>query len=219
MEKILKLYKLFNLYFYNISSYNINCSYDNFRTGLCETYEWYCNYNKYLNNTCNFVDYMYYEKGIFRCNYEDYSHNYCSNQQYIDYKNKFLDDFIYYGGKPKRIDMSVHFEKGNNESVYFTFNNLYGMSFVKFWCDIGKYDTPVFISLIIFIIIFIILFIIDLCIKKYNITNGIIYYIIVIIYIILYIFLRIFICLLFCFLIYSIVVTSSTPELENIFLL
>ena len=215
MEKILKFYELFNLHFYNTSSYNINCSYDIFRTGFCTTYEWYCNNNKYANNTCNYVDYMYYKTGIFKCNYEDYSQNYCSNQQYIDYKNKYLDEFIYYGGKPKRIDMRVHFEKGDNESVYFTFDNLYGISFEKFWCDIGKYDTTVFISLFFLIIIFIILFIIDLCIKKNNIANGIIYYIIVIIYMILYIVLRIFICLLFCFLIYSIVVASSTPKLKK----
>ena len=62
--------------------------------------------------------------------------------------------------------MRGNFEKGDNNSVSFTFNNLHGISFFKFWCGIGKYDTPVFISLIILIFIFIILFIIDICIKK-----------------------------------------------------
>ena len=218
MDKILNFNKLFYLQVYNNTIYynNKDCTYLNFRIGLCNIYSYkrYCNYSKYLDKVCNFVDYRFYEYGKFLCDYEDYSKKYCTYQQYKDYTNKYFDDFIYIGGKPKRIDMSGSFEKGDNDSVSFTFENLNGISFFKFWCDIGKYDTPVFISLIILIFIFIILFSIDICNKKNNISNGIIFYIIVILYMILYIVVRIFICLLFCLLVFSIVVTSSSPEFK-----
>ena len=130
--------------------------------------------------------------------------------------NRYLDDFLYYGGKPKRIDLTASYgsKRGDDANIEYSFKNIYGISFYKFWCDIGKYDTPIFIGIIILTTIFIVLFIIDLFIKKDNISNGIIYYIIVILYMILYIVLRIFICLIFCFLVYSIVVTSSTPNFE-----
>ena len=233
MEKILNFSKLFNAFKQNyinsdsknyLSSldynyyYSNNCTYQNFRTGICNSnsYQKYCDEKKYSDNECNLVDYLFHTKGKFRCNSEDYSRKKCSYQQYIDHTNRYLDDFLYYGGKPKRIDLTASYgsKRGDNANIEYSFKNIYGISFYKFWCDIGKYDTPIFIGIIILTTIFIILFIIDLFIKKDNISNGIIYYIIVILYMILYIVLRIFICLIFCFLVYSIIVTSSTPNFE-----
>ena len=218
-------YDDYDYYNYNIDDYYRNynnyynrfvenCSYEYFRLGICswKSYKNYCNYTRYINNTCNLIDLRVYYRGVFNCTYEDYSQHYCSYQQYIDNKTGYLDKFIYYGGKPKRIDIRVS-DYYDDDRIFI--KNIYGTSYIKFWCDIGKYDTYLFIILALIMVIFIIFIIIDLCISKENISNGLFYYIILICYMIFYIIFRIFICLLFCLLIYSIVISSTSPEFEG----
>ena len=196
------------------SNYLENCSYEYFRLGICSwnSYQNYCNYSRYINNTCNLIDLKVFYTGVFNCNSEYYSQHYCSYQQYIDNKTGYLDNFIYYGGKPKRIDIKTS-DYSSDDAIII--HNLYGISFLEFWCDLGKYDSYLFISLAIIMIIFVILIIIDLCIPKDNISNGFFYYIILICYMIFYFVFRIFICLLFCLLVYSVVISSTSPEIGS----
>ena len=230
MKKILNFVELAKEFkdYYNYNDYSYNnfyqyfvndCSYDLFRIGLCtwSLYEKYCNYDNFYNGACNYVDHMVYIYEEFICTYEDYSNKYCSYQQYLDYTSGYLNEFIYYGGKPKRIDINANTyylnENDNDaEKVSFDIKNIHGISFLQFWCDIGKNDSLFLISLSIIIILFIIFLIIDLCINKDNISNGVLYYIVLVFYMIFYLIFRIFVCLLFGLLVYSIVVTSSTPE-------
>ena len=200
--------------YYSTKEYGKNCSYELFRIGLCTWYDYrsYCNLENYYNDKCNLVEYYVHYIGDFICTYEDYSKNYCSYQQYIDYTNGYLEEFIYYGGKPKRFDIVYHISPCTYS--YYTFNALHGISFLKFWCDIGKYDITILLSLFIIMIIFITLLIVDLFIIKVNISLGVLYYTIIILYMIFYLVFRIFIFLLFCLLVYSIVVTSSAPKFE-----
>ena len=138
------------------------------------------------------MDYFVYNYDEFICTYEDYSNKYCSYQQYLDYKNEYFNEFKYYGGNLKRIDISARFHSlgeddntdNNNEEINFFFEDIHGISFLQFWCGIGKYDSPLLLSLGIVMIIFIIVLIIDLCIKKDNISNGVLYYIILFFYMI-----------------------------------
>ena len=199
-------YNNYDYYPYNYNDYDskdlTNCSYEYFRLGICSwgSYRHYCSYGRYINNTCNFIDFIVFYNGVFNCTFEHYSNNFCSYQQYIDNKTGYLDNYIYYGGKPKRIDIIISDNYADNydeEEEKIIIKNLYGVSFFQFWCDIGKYDSYLFFSLAIIMIIFIILIIIDLCIPKDNISNGFFYYIILICYMIIYLVIRIFICLLF----------------------
>ena len=208
-------YNRFNYMNYN-SRYIENCSYEYFRLGICSwsSYKHYCNYNRYINNICNYIDFIVFYRGIFNCTFEDYSQHHCSYQQYIDNKTGYLDNFIYYGGKPKRIDIKVSNYYSDDDAIII--QNLYGISFFEFWCDIGKYDSYLFISLAIIMVIFVILIIIDLCIPKDNISNGLFYYIILICYMIFYLLFRIFICLFFCLLVYSVVISSTSPEIGSV---
>ena len=67
---------------------------------------------------------LFYSYRVFICTYEDYSNKDCSYQQYIDYKNGYLNDFIYYGGNPKRIDISAYFydiTDNSNEEIKLNF--------------------------------------------------------------------------------------------------
>ena len=226
MENLLGNIRLFRELYknetYRTYIYN-NCSYDIMRIGLCDwrDYQQYCPYERYINKECNFLDYSigidFSTNKNFLCTYKDYSNGLCSYQQYLDYINNYLDGFEYYGGKPKRIGLSIYYYDYEDEYENdITIENVKGISFYNFWCDIGKYDNLIMMSLLIVIAAFIILLIVDLCIKKENISNGIIYYIIVLLYMIFYVVFRIFICLLFCLMIYSIVVTSTDPKPKNV---
>ena len=199
------------------SSYNpFNCSYEMFRLGICkwDSYKLYCDKEKYFNDKCNLVDYYVYYTEEFFCTYEDYSKNYCSYQQYIDYTSGYFKEFIYYGGKPKRFIIETSYEVKYEDFRIFYFYFLHGTSFLQFWCNIGKYDNPLLISLFIVMITFITLLIVDLYIKKDIISIGVLYYSILILYMIFDIVFRIFIILLFCLLLYAVVVTASNPEFE-----
>ena len=220
-EKLLKEFKINNTNNYYDHIYRENCSYDYMRIGLCSWSDYKSYYRYYYNYEFdyNYMDYYAsYENERFLCTYNNYYNGLCSRQQYLDYESGYLEGFLYYGGKPKRIDLEVYnnYEYEDDYS-YITVKNIKGISFYRFWCDIGKYDSLIMMSLLIVMVAFIILLIVDLCIKKDNISNGILYYVIVLLYMIFYIVNRIFICLLFCLMIYSVVVLSTEPVPEYVY--
>ena len=140
MQKFLTFENLFKEYNKNNTNTDYHyisrekCSYNYMRIGLCswDDYRSYCSYYNDYEHDCNYMDYYAHNQNErFLCTYNSYSNGLCSRQQYLDYESGYLDGFIYYGGKPKRIDLEMYFYnyEYEDDNGYITVKKVKGISF------------------------------------------------------------------------------------------
>ena len=170
------------------------CSYLLYSIEICslENYRLFCTNEKYNEGKCNYMDNQYYRGYTFICDELNYKNGQCSEMQYNDY----LLSLEHYESKIKY----------NRYSTEITIN-LNSLTFEKLWCQIDKYDFPIYLSFLIVLGIFIIFLIFDLVVNKKTINHGIIYYIIITFYMLYYLIFRIYIILYLALFFYSTFVT------------
>ena len=178
-----------------------SCTYLRYSLSLCKfnEYKQFCTLKNYKENKCNYMDRRKNGGFSFICNYNNYKSGQCNHLQYIDYlkaNNRYSDD--------AKIKFTI-----DSSDVHI---NLTSFSSQKKFCEIGKYDKPIYLSFLIIMIVFIILLIFDLIVKRRTILSCILYYYIMItFYIIYYIIFRIYVILFLAISIYGAYVCVIHP--------
>ena len=172
------------------------CTYLKYSFNKCleESYRQYCNITKYNEKKCNYMDRQYFLGYEFICNEVNFKKGLCDEIQYNDYL---------YTLNPYEKKIEVSYGNESNAEVNIT------SSFIleKFWCNIGNYDSKIYLSFLFFLGIFILFLIYSIIMVKKNLQPGINYYIIITCYMFYCMLFRIYMIIFWMLFLYSIIVT------------
>ena len=182
-----------------------DCTYLKYSLGDCkyDKYKNYCTLSNYRQNKCNYMDRRINGNFPFVCNYNNYKNGQCNHLQYIDNLKK-LNKY----SEESKINFTIY-----SDTAYV---GLTCLSIEKKFCEIGKYDKPIYFSFIIIMVVFIILLIADLVIKRKTMISCIAYYnIIITFYIIYFVIFRIYVILFLSITFYGVYVCMLHPNISE----